>query len=170
MSLYELSVPQLKRMLTNLDRWLGLAIEYAEKKKFDPKVLLTSRLAPDQFPLYRQVQSVCDQAKFLPARLTGKEPPKHEDGEQGFEELRARIKDVQSYLDTFQPADFQGAETRLVKLGFMPGKAFRGLNYMSEFLLPNFYFHVTTAYAILRHNGVTLGKQDFLGAITLEDV
>jgi hypothetical protein len=170
MSLYELSVPQLKKMLTNLERWLDAGIAYAEKKKFEPAVLLASRLAPDQFSLLKQVQGACDQAKFCAARLAGKDPPKHADTEQTFDELRARIQNVRAYLDTFQPADFQGVEDELLVLPMLgQGKGIRGKNYLAEFLLPNFYFHITTAYSILRHNGVELGKRDFLGAVTLED-
>ncbi|WP_394833187.1 DUF1993 domain-containing protein [Pendulispora rubella] len=167
MSLYEATVPQFKKMLSNLDRWLQAAVAHAETKKFDPNTLVTARLAPDQFPLARQVQAACDQAKFGAARVTGKEPPKHADTEQTIDELRARIRTVSEYLDTFSPADFAGKDDEFITLPFFEGKRISGNNYIIELTYPNFYFHVTTAYAILRHNGVNLGKKDFLGSITL---
>ena len=116
MSQYE-AVPQFKKMLANLDTWLGKGVEYAKKKGFDESVLLNSRLAPDQYPLTRQIQSVCDSSKFAAARLTGKEAPKHPDTEQTVDELRKRIRAVQEYLDTFKPADFQGSEKRDITTG-----------------------------------------------------
>ena len=169
MSLYEVLVPQFKKMLGNLERWLDAGVALAEKKKFDPNVLLQARLAPDQFPLVRQVQSACDQAKFTLARLCSKDPPSHADTEQTVEELRARIHQVIAYLDTYTPADFEGVEDRVLELRALQGKKIRGVNYVYELQLPNFYFHATTAYAILRHNGVDLGKRDFLGPVTLAD-
>lgn len=170
MTLYDFTVPQLERMLKNLDRWLRAGIAHAEQKKFDPSVLLGARLAPDQFSLLRQVQNACDHAKFVVARLTAKDPPKHPDTEQTFDELFARIQTVLAYLNSFERADFQGAEERKIVIGALPpGKAMLGAEYLSEFALPNFYFHVTTAYAILRHNGVQLGKRDYLGNITLRE-
>jgi hypothetical protein len=167
MSLYESSAPQLKKMLTQLDTWLDTATEHAKKKSFDPNVLVQARLAPDQYPLVRQVQSACDTAKFACARLTGKDAPKHPDTEQTVDELHARIRSVTSYLDTFKAADFAGAETRAVELPFLEGKKIVGERYLCEMALPNFYFHLVTAYAILRHNGVDLGKRDFIGSLTL---
>ena len=169
MSLYEASVPQLKKMLNGLDTWLEAAVAHAQKKSFDPSVLLSARLAPDQYPLTRQIQSSCDIAKFAAARLTGKEAPKHPDTEQTVDELRARIRACVSFLDTFTAADFEGAAKRLIDLPFMPGKALHGTDYLNEMALPNFYFHVTTAYAILRHNGVPLGKMNFIGSLKLVD-
>jgi uncharacterized protein len=169
MTLYDHSVPQLVRMLGNLERWLETAGEYAKTKKFEPAVLLQLRLAPDQHPFVRQVQTSCDTAKFAVARLTGKEAPKHPDVEQSLEELTQRIRATSAFVSSARPADFEGAEARKVVLPFMPDKFFHGKDYLVEFVLPNFYFHVTTAYAILRHNGVALGKMDFLGAISLHD-
>lgn len=169
MSLYEASVPQLKKMLNNLDKWLEAAVAFAQKKSFDPNTLLAARLAPDQYPLTRQVQSACDSAKFAAARLTGKEPPKHPDTEQTMDELRARVRTVVTYLEGFKPADFEGAEKRHVDLPFMEGKMMLGSDYLCEMALPNFYFHVTTAYSILRHNGVDLGKRDFMGSLNVKD-
>jgi len=167
MSLYESSVPQFKKMLGNLDKWLEEATQFAKTKSFDPNVLVQSRLAPDMYPLVRQVQSCCDSAKFACSRLAAKDPPKHPDTETTIEELRARIKTCMTYLDTFKPADFEGAEKRRVDLPFLEGKWLVGSDYLCQMALPNFYFHVVTAYAILRHNGVPLGKMGYIGALPL---
>ena len=169
MSIYEASVPQLKKMLGNLDKWLETAVAHATKKSFDPNVLVAARLAPDQYPLSRQVQSACDGAKFAAARLTGKEAPKHPDTEQTVDELRARIKSCLGYLDTFSAADFASASGRMIELPFLEGKLLSAGDYLNEMVLPNFYFHVTTAYAILRHNGVDVGKRDFIGSLNVRD-
>ena len=115
----------------------------------------------------RQVQTACDSAKFGAAKLTGKEPPAHPDTEKTVEEIRARIRTVVSYLESFRREDFAGAEERAVAHTWMQGKHMRGSDYVGEFALPNFLFHVTTAYAILRHNGVELGKMDFLGDLSM---
>jgi hypothetical protein len=169
MSLYDASVPQFKQMLTNLDGWLGVAIEHAQKKSFDPNVLASARLAPDQYPLTRQVQSACDSAKFAAARLSGKEAPKHPDTETTIDELRARVKACIAFLDTVSAADFKGADTRDVALPFLEGKLITGADYLNQMALPNFYFHVAHAYAILRHNGVELGKKQYIGNLNLHD-
>jgi hypothetical protein len=166
---YEYAVVQPRKMLANLDKWLEPAAAFAQKKSFDPSTLLTARLAPDQFPLVRQIQSACDSAKLNAARLAGKEAPKHPDTEQTFDEIRKRIQAVLAYLDTLTPADFEGAATRRVELSFLEGKYVLGADYLREMGTPNFYFHVTTTYAILRHNGVDLGKRDYLGGLTLHD-
>lgn len=163
------SVLEQKKMLNHLDAWLEKAIAHAKAKSFDPAVLLNARLAPDQYCLIQQVQSACDNAKFAAARLSGKSPPKHPDTEKTMEELRARIGSCTSYLDTFKSADFEGAERRPVELSFMPGKVIDGSDYLTEMALPNFYFHVITAYSILRHNGVNLGKTDFIGSLNVRD-
>jgi hypothetical protein len=169
MSFVPQSIAQMKKMLRNMDAWLHAAAAYAEKRSFDPNRFLSFRLAPDQFELVRQVQSACDSAKFAAARLSGKEAPKHPDTETTMAELYARIGTCTSYLDTFQPADFNGAETRRVELAFMEGKFFLGQDFLLEMALPNFYFHVNHTYAILRHNGVELGKRDYLGALPAQD-
>ena len=169
MSLYKSSVLPFKKMLSNLDKWLENAAAHAQKKSFDVNVLVFARLAPDQYPLVRQIQSACDGAKFASARLAAKEPPKHPDTEQTIDELRARLRTCIEWLDTLTEADFAGAEQRDVVLTFLEGKVMSGDDYLLEIALPNFYFHVTTAYAILRHNGVDLGKRDFLGGLTLRD-
>jgi hypothetical protein len=169
MSLYEASVPQLKKMLSNLDKWLDKAAVHAKEKSFDPNVYLTARLAPDQYPLVKQIQSCCDGAKFGAARLSGKEPPKHPDTEQTFDEIRARVRTVIAYLDTYKPADYAGVEDRLIALPFMEGKVMKPGDYLDEMVLPNFYFHIAHAYAILRHNGVNLGKMDYIGSLNVRD-
>lgn len=169
MSLYEQTVPQFVKMLRNLEKWLDKGSEFAKKKSFDTAVLVQARLAPDQHPLVRQVQTSCDVAKFCVVRLTGKEGPKHPDTEQTIDELKQRIASCIGFLESVRPADFEGAEARKVTLPSVEGKFMHGTGYLVEFVLPNFYFHVTTAYAILRHNGVDLGKMDFLGGLPLQD-
>ncbi|MCR6650681.1 MAG: DUF1993 domain-containing protein [Cellvibrionaceae bacterium] len=136
-----------------------------KRKKFDVAVLLNARLAPDQFHLIRQIQIACDTAKLGVARLTGKveSAPTHPDTETTLAELQARIKSVQDYLAGFSPEDFAGAETRTVSQPRWEGKYLTGLEFAIQHAIPNIYFHVTTAYSILRHNGVDLGKKDFLG-------
>ena len=169
MSIYEATVLQFRKVLQNLDAWIGKAIEHAQKKSFDPAVYLTARLAPDQFAFARQVQAVCDHAKLGSARLSGKQAPVHPDTEASLESLRARIASVDAFLATLAPADFDGAGARALVLPFAPGKFITGAEYLNEMLLPNLYFHATTAYAILRHNGVDIGKRDFLGALPFKD-
>lgn len=169
MSIYKATVPQFVKVLTSVDAWLEKAAAHAKAKSFDVNVLASARLAPDQYPLVRQVQSLCDTAKLSSARLSGKEAPKHPDTEQTIDELRARIASVREWIATLKEADFEGSATRGIELSFMPGKVISGGDYLNEFALPNFYFHVTTAYAILRHNGVELGKRDFLGSLNFKD-
>jgi hypothetical protein len=163
------AVPQFIKMLQNLDRWLEAGITYSQKKSFDADVLANSRLAPDQYPLIRQVQSACDSAKFTAAYLAGQKAPSHPDTEKTMAELRARVRTCVEYLQTLKESDFAGAEDRRVSPPWMGGKWVRGAEYLVELGLPNFYFHVTTAYAILRHNGVDLGKRDFIGSIPMND-
>ncbi|MCX4243442.1 DUF1993 domain-containing protein [Paraliomyxa miuraensis] len=170
MSLHDASVTQMSKMLRNLDAWLDKAKEHAKAKEFDVEVLVTSRLAPDQFPLVRQVQSACDSAKYAVARLSGVEAPAHPDEEKTVDELQARIRAVIAYMETVTPDAFEGASDRRVTLPFLPGKWTKGIEYFVDFAAPNFYFHVITAYAILRHNGVNLGKRDFLGHVRLYDI
>ena len=170
MPLYDATVPQLTKMLGNLDRWLEEADADAAARGFDPAVLLVARLAPDQFDLTRQIQSACDTAKFAGARLARKAPSKHEDGPCSLADLRARIADVRAFLDALTPEDFAGAEGRLVALPFVEGKGLDPYDYLNEFALPNFYFHAVSAYSILRHNGVKLGKRAFLGRLNFQDL
>jgi hypothetical protein len=170
MSLYETSIPQFRKMLKNLDKWLEAAEAHAKAKSFDSSVLVNARLAPDQYPLVRQVQSACDAAKFTASRLAGKEAPKHPDTETTMEELRARIRASTEYLGTITEKDFVGAETRQVTLPFFPeGKFVTGAEYVTALATPNFYFHLTTAYSILRHNGVAVGKTDYIGSVDMRD-
>ena len=169
MSLMYSSVRQFAKMVRQIDAWLEKAAAHAKTKSFDPNVLLQSRLAPDQYPLVRQIQSACDSAKFGVARLAGKEAPKHPDTEQTVDELRARIKSCAEYLDTVKEADLAGAETRHVTLPWLEGKYILGNDYLVEMALPNFYFHLAHTYAILRHNGVDLGKRDYIGGMTTHD-
>ena len=166
MSLYPFALEMMK-LLRNLDRCLDKAVAHAAAKKFDAETLLQARLAPDMFPLVRQVQTACDTAKFAFARTTGKEPPSHPDTEQTIAQVRQRIATVLAYLETFQASDFAGAEDRRIALPRWEGKSMSAAEYFIEHAQPNFLFHVTTAYAILRHNGVELGKRDFLGPMPL---
>jgi hypothetical protein len=161
------SIRQMHKMLGQLDTWLVKTTDYAQKKSFDANTLLTARLAPDQYPLVRQVQSSCDHAKMAAARLTGKTAPKHPDDEQTIEALHARIAAVRAWLDTFTAADFDGAEKHVVTYPPWEGKVMLGEDYLLERAQPNFFFHVTTVYAILRHNGVDLGKKDYIGQLSL---
>jgi hypothetical protein len=170
MSYVYAQVVQYTKMLKNLDGWLEKATALAEKKKFDMGVLLQSRLAPDMYPLMAQLQSACDGAKFYAARLSGKEAPKHPDTETTLEQIRTRIAAVIEYCNSFKESDFAGADERKVPLGFMPGKGTLGKDFHAEMNVPNTYFHFVTAYAILRHNGVEIGKQDYIGGMTLIDL
>ena len=163
--LYDMTVPQFTKMLSNLNLILNKAQAHADAKKFEVDVLLNSRLAPDQFNFIRQVQVACDTAKLGAARLTGKdkEAPVHDDKEKTLAELKARIESTISYLNTFTANDFKGAFERKISQPRWEGKYLSGLEFVTQHALPNLYFHVTTAYSILRHNGVEIGKKDYLG-------
>jgi hypothetical protein len=156
----------MKKMLGQLDKWLDAAEAYAKSKSFDPDVFVGLRLAPDQFALARQVQSACDTAKFGVSRLTGRDAPVFADTEKTVAELKARVEAVIKYLGTFSPADFEGAATRVVTQPRWEGKTMTGADYFLEHVVPNFFFHLTHVYAILRHNGVNIGKRDYLGPLT----
>src|SRR5262249_16850409 len=159
------SAPLFLQHLPALSACLDKAAAFAAAKKFDISVLLQSRLYPDMFPLVRQVQLVTDFSKGAVARLAGQEPPKYEDNETTVEQLKERIAKTVTYIKEFRPAQIDGSEDRdiTITLGGQP-RNFKGENYLTGFALPNFYFHTTTAYAILRHNGVELGKADFMRA------
>ena len=159
---------QMKKQLGQLDKWLEAAAAHADARKFDPNLFLGFRIAPDQFSFVKQVQAACDTAKLAASRLTGKDAPSHPDTEQTIEELRARVRSVVAYLDGFSAADFAESATRSVTTPRWEGKTMTGANYFLEHGQPNFYFHVTHAYAILRHNGVGIGKRDYLGALTYD--
>jgi hypothetical protein len=164
--MYSMSVPVFAKTLGNLSAILDKAAAHAEAKKIDPAVLLASRLYPDMFPLTKQVQVACDFAKGTVARLAGEEPPKYDDNETTIEALKARIARTVDYVQGFQVARFAGAEERDVQMKIRDQTlSFKGLPYLAHVALPNFFFHATTAYDILRHNGVELGKRDFIGAI-----
>jgi hypothetical protein len=163
-ALYDASVPVFSAMLANLSHCLAKGEENAKERNIDPQVFLNSRLAPDMFALTRQVQIATDHAKGAPFRLAGRDVPSLADNEASFADLHARIQAVREMLKEFKPAEFEGAETRdVVVKTRMRELNFKGLQYLHHYALPNFYFHMTTAYAILRHNGVPIGKLDFLG-------
>jgi hypothetical protein len=164
--MYFETVSQMKKMLGQLDGWLEKATVFAQAKKFDSNVYLGLRLAPDQFALARQVQTACDTAKLVAARLAGKEAPAHPDTEQTLDELRARVRTVMTYLDGFTPKDFEGAATRVITQPRWEGKVMSGADYFLEHGVPNFFFHLTHVFAILRHNGVEIGKRDYLGPLS----
>jgi len=166
LSMYEASVPVLLRGLANLDAILVKAAAHAEARKFDPAVLFNARLYPDMFPLSRQVQICSDTAKGGVARLAGVEVPSYQDTETTFAGLRARVEKTVAFLRTFERGQLDGSEERDVALKLRTGTLdFKGQAYLFDFVLPNFFFHSTTTYAILRHNGVELGKPDFLGPL-----
>jgi len=162
---YRASVPAFVQYLTALSAILKKAAEHAEAKKIDPAVFTTGRLAPDMFPLTRQVQIATDNAKGATARLSGTELPSYPDTEITFEELQARIAKTLAFIQSVKPEAFAGAEDK--DISFKAGQrelSFKGMEYLSTFALPNFFFHLTTAYGILRHMGVEIGKLDYMGA------
>jgi hypothetical protein len=163
-SLYDVSIPIFTLSLSNLSVILDKAASYAEGKKVDPKVIPQARLILDMLPLSAQIQIACDTAKGAAARLAGVEVPKHEDTETTLAELKGRVAKTLDFIKTIKPEHLQGAETREIVLQFpQTTLKFNGINYLTNFVLPNFFFHVTMAYALLRKNGVDLGKRDFLG-------
>ncbi len=163
-SMYEFLVPTVNRMLANLTALLDKAAAHAEAKKFDPANLLNARLAPDMHPFTRQVQIACDMAKGGAARLSGNEVPSYADTETSIDELKARIAKTLAFVNSIDAAAFAGSEERQITLKSPTRELqFNGLDYLRGFVLPNFYFHITTAYALLRHNGVEIGKFDYLG-------
>jgi len=163
-SMYQVSVPVFVRALSNLRAILEKGEAHAEAKKFKPEVLLNDRLAPDMHPLTRQVQIATDQVKGCAARLAGVEVPKFEDNEASFEDLYARIDKTVAFIKSLKPEQIDGSENKDVSLPTPRGPLeFKGQPYLLFFVHPNLYFHCTTAYAILRHNGVELGKMDFIG-------
>lgn len=160
-------VLEMKKLLQNLDAWMAKAKTHAEAKKFDTAVLVASRLAPDMLPFNRQVQIACDSAKFAAARLTGKEAPSMADTEQTFAELHDRIAKTVSFLDSCAEADFASSRERMVTVRAFGEKPVNAITAFVEHGQPTFFFHVMAAYAILRHNGVDVGKKDYLGALSL---
>lgn len=163
-SMYQATVPVCIRALTNLDLILKKGEQYALKKKVSPEVILNCRLAVDMLPLTKQIQIVSDTAKGAGARLAGIDNPKFEDNEHSFAELYARIDKTIQFLKTIRPEQIDGSEEKTIMLKLGPEEVrFTGVNYLLAFVLPNLLFHVSTAYNILRHNGVELGKRDYLG-------
>ena len=165
-SMYQASVPVFDRNLGNLAAILTKAAAWAETRKIDPAVLLASRLAPDMFALSRQLQIACDFGKGTCARLAGVEVPKYEDNEANFADFQARIAKTRQFIGGFKAAQIDGSEDRQINLKAGPRElSFKGLPYLTGYALPNFFFHYTTSYAILRHNGLDLSKTDFIGAV-----
>jgi len=167
--MYYKVISQCTQSLKNLEVFLDKAEQYAAAKKFDVSVLMTSRLAPDMQPLIYQVQSACDYLKAGAARLSGQTPPKHEDNEKTIAEVRARIRKTIAFAESVKEEQYEGASNRKVNLSWAPGKVIAGEDYLLEITIPNIYFHIAMAYAILRNNGIDVGKMDFLGSIDLID-
>ena len=165
-TMHSASVPVFVRMLGNLGAWLDKAEAHAQARKFDAGVYLNARLAPDMLPFSKQIQIACDAAKFGVARLAGVESPKFEDNETSLAELRARIAKTVAYVQSIASKQIDGTEDKDIVVPRRDGSiTLKGEYYLKHFVLPNFYFHVTTAYALLRNNGVDLGKGDYLGAL-----
>ena len=165
-SMYQASVPVFVRMLTNLNVILSKGAAHAQAKKIDESVLLNARLSPDMFPLTRQVHIATDFARGTGARLAGLEMQVYEDNEKTFAELMARVERTLEYLQSLKPAQIDGSEAReIVRPIRGELKKFTGINYLLQFAMPNFYFHATTTNAILRHNGIEVGKGDFIGTL-----
>ena len=164
LSMYQASAPRFANTLKNLSAILDKAQAHAEAKKIDDQVLTSARLFPDMFTLARQVQISCDTAKGAVARLAGAEIPKHEDTEKTFDELKERIARTLAFIATVKAAQIDGSEEKDIVLKLQGRDVpFRGMQYLLGFAWPNFYFHAATAYGILRHNGVEIGKRDFIG-------
>jgi hypothetical protein len=164
-SMYSLSIPLFRRSLSSLSAILDKAAAHAQERKFDPAALLEARLYPDMFTFTRQVQLASDFAKGTAARLAGEAPPKYDDVEVGFDQLKARIARTIAFLDQFKPAQIDGSEERAIEIKTATRTLrFSGREFLAHFAVPNFFFHMTTAYDILRHNGVPVGKNDFLGS------
>ena len=165
LSMHDATAPVFDRLLGNLLHWLDKAEAHAQARGFDPAQYLTMKLAPDMLPLARQILIACDVAKGAMARLAGREVPQWADTEQTMADWRARIERTRAYVRSFAPADLAGGEAREIVLPMRQGEPLRfsGVDYLRQWALPNFYFHATTSYALLRHAGVELGKRDFLG-------
>jgi len=162
-TMYEIAVPSFTKHLEALDAILDKAIAYAEAKKIDPDALLTARLYPDMYPFKKQVQSACDFAKLSVGRLAGLTPPVHDDSEKTFADLKRRIAETQAVLAEATPEAMEAAADREIVIKAGPRELkFSGKEYLLHFALPNFYFHCATAYGLLRHNGLEIGKRDFM--------
>ncbi|MEO8057490.1 MAG: DUF1993 domain-containing protein [Burkholderiales bacterium] len=164
-TMHSASVPVFVRLFINLGQWLDKAEAHAAAKKFETSVYMSAHFAPDMLPFTRQIQIACDGAKFAVARLAGVESPKFEDNETTFAELRERVRKVMDYVQSVPAALIDGTEDKDIVIPRRDGLiTMKGEAYLKHFVLPNFFFHMTTTYALLRHNGVELGKMDFLGA------
>ncbi len=164
-TMHSASVPIFTRMLGNLGTWLDKAEAHAQAKKFDPAVYLGARLAPDMLPFTTQIQIACDGAKFGVSRLAGVDAPKFDDSESSIAELRERVRATIEFIRSVPASKLDGTEARDVTIPRRAGPmTMKGEAYLKHYVLPNFFFHITTAYALLRHNGVELGKTDYLGA------
>jgi len=162
--MYQASTPRFAAMLRNLSTLIDKADAHCAAKKIEPAAITTARLYPDMFPFTRQVQIACDSTKGAVARLAGAEVPKHEDTEQSFAELKARIAKTLDFIESIGAGKIDGSEEKEIVLQMRSGeRRLKGMQYLLGSAYPNFYFHVTTAYNILRHNGVEIGKTDFLG-------
>jgi hypothetical protein len=157
------------KTLQNLQQWMDKAAAHATAKSFEVDVLVHARLAPNAFGFAQQVQAACDQAKYAAAYLGGKPAPSHPDTEQTFAELKQRIQKCLSFLESVPARDLAGADDKKVAPPWLGGKWLRGGDYLTHVALPNFFFHATMAYAILRHNGVELGKMDYIGSLPVQE-
>jgi hypothetical protein len=166
-SMHSASVPIFVRMLGNMNTWLDKAEAHAKERKFESSVYLVSRLAPDMLPFTQQIQIACDAAKFCMTRLSGVDGPKFEDNETTLAELRERIRKTVEYVSSVPVDAIDGTDAKDITVPRRAGPMImKGETYLKQFVLPNFFFHVTTVYALLRHNGVDLGKGDYLGSLT----
>ncbi len=163
-------ITQFTHTLEHVDKIVSKAEAYAKGRSIDPAALLHGRLAPDMYTFIQQVQAMTDTATFAAARLSGQEAPSFPDTEQTFEEIHERVTKAIGYLEEFEASDFEGWEEREISLPFAKDHYALGVDYLHQFVIPNFYFHVTTAYGILRHNGLEIGKQDYIGFMTLHPV
>jgi hypothetical protein len=162
--MYQASIPSFLRMLGNLSAILDKAAAHAEAKKIDPSIFINARLAPDMFPLSRQIQIATDMVKGCAARLAGIDVPSYEDNETTFAELQARITKTKEFLQSVSAPQIEGSEDRQITVKFGSRElSFLGQGYLFDFVIPNFHFHLTTTYTILRHNGVEIGKKDYTG-------
>jgi hypothetical protein len=157
------------KTLDNLEKWMDKAAESAKERAFDVDVLAQARLAPDQFSFVQQVQAACDQAKYAAAYLSGKSAPSHPDTEKTFAELRERIAKCTAFVTSVREQDLAGADERKVAPSWLGGRWLTGRDYFVQMAVPNFFFHATMAYAILRHNGVKLGKADYIGGLSVKE-
>ena len=164
LTMYQASIPSFLRMLGNLSAILDIAAAHAEAKKIDPSIFINARLAPDMFPLSRQIQIATDMVKGCAARLAGIDVPSYEDNETTFAELQARITKTNEFLQSVSAPQIEGSEDRQITVKFGSRElSFLGQGYLFDFVIPNFHFHLTTTYTILRHNGVEIGKKDYTG-------